>query len=82
MSPNAGEGERCGVSANEYSCAHGAQINFGDLTLYLTYALYYLLTHTLDNDSESLRVGLCILYLFQIVRKNTQFSLEATPSKT
>jgi hypothetical protein len=22
----------CGVSANEYSCAHGAQINFGDLT--------------------------------------------------
>ncbi len=27
----------CGVSANEYSCAHGAQINFGDLTSYLTY---------------------------------------------
>jgi hypothetical protein len=26
-----------GVSANEYSCAHGAQINFGDLTPYLTY---------------------------------------------
>ncbi len=25
----------CGVSANEYSCAHGAQINFGDLTPYL-----------------------------------------------
>jgi hypothetical protein len=25
------------VSANEYSCAHGAQINFGDLTPYLTY---------------------------------------------
>jgi hypothetical protein len=29
----------CGVSANEYSCAHGAQINFGDLTPYLTYSL-------------------------------------------
>jgi hypothetical protein len=29
-----------GFSANEYSCAHGAQINFGDLTPYLTYALY------------------------------------------
>ncbi len=29
-----GEGLR--VSANEYSCAHGAQINFGDLTPYLT----------------------------------------------
>jgi hypothetical protein len=25
------------VSANEYSCSLGAQINFGDLTLYLTY---------------------------------------------
>ncbi len=29
-----------GVSANElYSCAHGAQINFGDLTPYLTYGV-------------------------------------------
>jgi hypothetical protein len=26
-----------GVSANEYSCAHEAQINLGDLTPYLTY---------------------------------------------
>ncbi len=25
------------VSANEYSCTHGAQINFGDLTPYLTF---------------------------------------------
>ncbi len=25
-----------GVSANEHNCAHGAQINFGDLTPYLT----------------------------------------------
>jgi hypothetical protein len=25
-----------GVSAKEYSCAHGSQINFGDLTPYLT----------------------------------------------
>jgi hypothetical protein len=31
--------ESCGVSANEYSCAHGAQINFRDLTPYLTYGL-------------------------------------------
>ncbi len=36
MSPNAGGGESCRVSANEYSCAHGAQINFGDLTPHLT----------------------------------------------
>ena len=28
----------CGVSANEYIFAHGAQINFGDLTPYFTYA--------------------------------------------
>jgi hypothetical protein len=33
------EGRRCGVSYNDYSCAHGVQINFGDLTQYLTYAL-------------------------------------------
>jgi hypothetical protein len=26
-----GGGGGCGVSANEYSCAHGAQIKFGDL---------------------------------------------------
>jgi hypothetical protein len=31
-----GEGG-CGVSANEYSYGHGAQMNFGDLTPYLTY---------------------------------------------
>ncbi len=37
MSPNAGGGG--GASANEYSYAHGAQINFGDLTPYFTYAL-------------------------------------------
>jgi hypothetical protein len=35
--PNAGGGR---ISANKYSCAHGAQINFGDLTLVLTYAEY------------------------------------------
>ncbi len=37
ISPNAG-GEGCGVSANEYSCPHGAQKNFRDLTPYLTSA--------------------------------------------
>ncbi len=30
-----GGGGGCGVSVNEYSCAHGAQTNFGDLTPYL-----------------------------------------------
>ncbi len=33
-----GRGWGCGVSANEYNCAHGAQINFGELTPCLTYA--------------------------------------------
>jgi hypothetical protein len=32
-----GGGRSCGVSANEYTCTHGAQINFGDLTPYLIY---------------------------------------------
>ncbi len=31
-----GVGLGCGVSANEYSCAHRPQIKFGDLTPYLT----------------------------------------------
>jgi hypothetical protein len=31
MSPNS---RGCGISANEYSCAHGAQVNFGDQTPY------------------------------------------------
>jgi hypothetical protein len=31
-----GGGGGCGVSANEYSFVHGAKINFGDLTPYLT----------------------------------------------
>jgi hypothetical protein len=37
MSPNGGMGggRLRGLSANEYSCAHGAQENFGDLTPYL-----------------------------------------------
>ncbi len=34
-----GEGGCCGVSANDYSCAHGAQINFKVLTPYLTYGI-------------------------------------------
>jgi len=36
--PTCGGEGGCGVSANEYSCAQGgAQINFGDLTPYITY---------------------------------------------
>jgi hypothetical protein len=37
--PKCGGGNRvCGVSANDYSCPHGAYISFGDyVTPYLTY---------------------------------------------
>jgi hypothetical protein len=38
--PKCGGGGSCGVSANECSCTYtGAQINFEDLTPYLTYAI-------------------------------------------
>jgi hypothetical protein len=51
-----------GVSANEYSCAHGAQINFGDLTPYLTYgraqAKYALLLDNETHPPSSFHVGL------------------------
>ncbi len=51
--PNAGGGGglRCGISANEYSCAHHvtwSPNNFGDLTPYLTYA-----SHLADNYSAT-----------------------------
>jgi hypothetical protein len=32
-----GEGGSSRLSTNEYSCAHGAQIHFADLTPYFTY---------------------------------------------
>ncbi len=39
MSTNSGGGGGGRVAGNEDTCAHGAQINFGDLTPYLTYDL-------------------------------------------
>ncbi len=46
-----GGGGGCGVSANEYSCAHGAQINFGDIPPYLTFA-----GKVLQNESKNISV--------------------------
>ncbi len=61
MSPKAGGGD-CGVSAYEYSCAHGAQISFGDLTP-LTYEEHCLPshpkhthTHTVITTSATLKL--------------------------
>ncbi len=42
-----------GVSAIEYSCAHWAQINFGDLTPYLTYN-FTLFNFTTERRSKQL----------------------------
>jgi hypothetical protein len=51
ISPNAwvvvGGGGGCGFSANEYISAHGAQINFGDLTPYLTHGCDHSLFSTI-----------------------------------
>ncbi len=56
MSPNVeGGGEVCRVSVNEYSCAHGAQINFGDLTPFLTYGFYGESMFGPDHSARELR---------------------------
>jgi hypothetical protein len=51
-----GEGG-CGVSAKEYSCAHGAQINFGDLTPYLKLDMGDLLHLMLDELEQATSKG-------------------------
>ncbi len=43
-------GGGCGFSANKYSCAHGAHINIGDLTPYLTYEVNTFLN--LDSERD------------------------------
>jgi hypothetical protein len=66
-----GEGEICGISANEYSCTQEPKINFGDLTPYLTYGLYLLgglqkpgITGALLMDSEKGPVKIYVVYDF------------------
>jgi hypothetical protein len=54
MSPNAGGGGSCGVSANEYSCTHGTQINFGDLTPYLTMSVRFNSTFAKRDKKQAL----------------------------
>ncbi len=59
--PMRGEGGVCGVSANEYSCAHitwhGAQIKFGDLPPYLTYGFQS--SFQADIKGPSLLITFC-----------------------
>jgi hypothetical protein len=49
MSPNAGGWVGCGISANEYSCARGAQINFGEIKLHINPMIF---SHS-QSDSSS-----------------------------
>ncbi len=65
------EGGSCEVLANEYSCTHWAQINFGDLTPYLTYVYlgtprHYLATPHISNT-------VCIFPGFRQRDENTRF---------
>jgi hypothetical protein len=55
-----GGGGGSGITANEYSCAHGAQINFGDLAPYLTSASY---RHMFNGSpfNDDINVGLLFL---------------------
>ncbi len=53
MSPNVGGwGVELRISANEFSCAHGAQINLGDLTPCLTYGNTNLEEQTVCHDRQ------------------------------
>jgi hypothetical protein len=65
-----GEGS-CGASVNEYSFAHGAQINFGDLTPYLTYGLI-IITHL---SGVGLKHGDFFLVCFLVYYKKKELRL-------
>jgi hypothetical protein len=56
-----------GGLTNEYNCAHGAQLNFGDLTPYLTYASRCFYT---DSHCEC-STGWLEPMLDRIAKKNT-----------
>jgi hypothetical protein len=74
MIPNVrGGGGGCGVSANEYSCAHKAQINYEDTTLYLTYALKFLW-----KSSHAKYKKLNVDYVYSAVYALSLFGLEYT----
>jgi hypothetical protein len=78
-----GGGGGCGVSANGYSCTYtGAQINFGDLTPYLTYGGYQLkLTNLpivkLSKSNCSLFFYLCCPVLSLGLATTYGFSLQS-----
>jgi hypothetical protein len=68
----------CGVSANEYIFAHGAQINFGDLTPYFTYACMYSITTPQNKTTQVVdqkHLYMTYSHLYQtIIQPPTQWS--------
>jgi hypothetical protein len=76
--PKCGGGYGCGVSANEYRCAHGAQINFGDLTPYLTYNTCYETPASRRNALGLISFVFC--FSPQSMRPNYGENLAAVPS--
>jgi hypothetical protein len=69
IGPNAGRGGR-GVSAKDYSCAHGAQINFGNLTPYLTYVLYTWCVYTKLGKNISAVFKALLEFVSVLLRKS------------
>ncbi len=57
----------CGVSANEYSCTHGAQINIADLTPYLTYGRRVLDKKGLKGGKRCFRRRCTNIFLIKIL---------------
>jgi hypothetical protein len=64
--------------ANEFSCANGAQINFGDLTPYLTYAdnvesiMSMLITQKTIWEVNNEDVTVICDLLYRIIDKNKE----------
>ncbi len=72
--PKCGGGENCEVPANEYSCTHGAQINFGNLTQYLTYAVCQgVLCYICSCEYLQISVILCMGYYGYFFYFNIQY---------
>ncbi len=56
----------CGVSANEYTCSHGAQINVEDLTPYFTYEWHNAYMSEVTHSESMLIVRQCIMTQYSV----------------
>jgi len=70
---------RGGVSSNEYSCAHGAQINFKDLTLVFSTYFNYDFGKLPSNYARTAANAMCTLpYDTNLVRRGNANPFETT----